>query len=100
MKSAIPTFEDAHGGFPLPPKDTIFYHRPGKFTPLHTYGIGDEVETWSNSQQRWCNGVVKIVEPDALDVEFELSGGQVGKKQIRRGHEHCVRRIAARPDIS
>lgn len=53
--------------------------------------VGDEVEIWSNSHNRWSPGIIDAVDGDQVSVKYASPGGAAMIKQMGRCHAHLRR---------
>lgn len=63
------------------------WERPAEMGGPHVYGVGDEVEVWSNSLRKWGLGKVEKIEGEMVTAEFTLPDGNVAKKSLHVTHK-------------
>lgn len=52
------------------------------------YKVGDRIEIWSTSQQRWCVGTIDKAQGEWVHIAYKGPAGQQISKIMPNGHEH------------
>lgn len=52
------------------------------------YKVGDDIEVWSNSHERWSKGTIEKVEPGKVHAKYYSPDGAAMIKQMPETHEH------------
>lgn len=65
--------------------------RPATEVSVPSYRVGDAVEIFSQSHQRWCRGTVDKVEDQFAIVKYLSPEGPPMTKRMPLGHEHMRR---------